>query len=652
MADFFQDERRSADPNPAAQLDPKVILWIAAIVLGLIGYLVACWYIGGHRTVHLLSGVGQEYTVTIDGTEHTVTTTHRPIELAEGTHEIVITGPIGPAVGTGESEQPLADALELTTQTCTFSTGFFSRPFKEWTFVLNPDRAAVLQVSHWLFAENPQEHEDELEPDTLHTAQLLHKFESIEYPFETAPDQLEVSSSSSVRKVEELHALDLFDENEGLSPFSLGFIFSQGNVPEADSKQTLQTLALAAPDDESRLIAAMMSTDDAGFYKLRTGDRPVRRVWHERYQQNAEDKEAVRAEYETMAAAEPDNVELASLVVNTLPEEEKADALQSLVRRYPAYAAAHYELARLLHEQGNFENAAAAYEQAVAAHPNDPARFAAGKQVLGVAGDLEGLEKLIDWSRSQPEEEVPAFSRTLLSIRVAGLQDDKAKAEAAVAAYEQQFPDEAGTVNTLRQIAAAALGDADTYLQMQRADYGEEGQPAELADLPFAYRIPSAIVATVHGSSSPDFPGETLDAAAAVVREINANPELATDEDRYNEYPMGNDDLLLAGLLAHLLDRPEDAALLEEAAVTSYRATEQPEVVSGLKDAVPSMDWLRRLSLRDAEKAMVIATVAMNNESLRDEGLELAERLAYDTAATRALIGALRNAISTSSSPF
>ncbi len=171
-------------------------------------------------------------------------------------------------------------------------TNFFARPFLSPTFVVNPDRAALVVWEKAHYAANPAD-----APPNEHKLagnRVVHEFSSVSHVFESFPQQIKVEGKKGTRtRVGTLAPPELPQEMMAFAALSM--------LGPDDGKAVVWRWAYAQPDNEVFLgIVANRAGDDSAAEKLkpRLADRPVLVEWHRAYQ-NLKDKDpALVAEYE------------------------------------------------------------------------------------------------------------------------------------------------------------------------------------------------------------------------------------------------------------------------------------------------------------------------------------------------------------------
>jgi tetratricopeptide (TPR) repeat protein len=229
-------------------------------------------------------------------------------------------------------------------------TNFFARPFLSPTFIVNPDRAALVVWEKAHYAANPAD-----APPNEHKLagnRVVHEFSSVSHVFEGFPQQIKVEGKKGTRtRVGTLAPPELPQEMMAFAALSM--------LGPEDGKAVVWRWAYAQPDNEVFLgIVANRAGDAAAAEQLkpRLADRPVLVEWHRAYQ-NLKDKDpGLVAEYEGYLAKEPDNGELAYLLGRIVEEPAKERELfQRAANGKPPSAYAWNALALTSLARGEFE---------------------------------------------------------------------------------------------------------------------------------------------------------------------------------------------------------------------------------------------------------------------------------------------------------
>src|SRR5262245_32629654 len=154
---------------------------VVAALAGL-AFLAASFWKGQHQQVYVVNGTAAPYSVELNGVGSNLPPSScTPVRLAQGEVNVRVIGA----------------PLDVPDQLVRISDSFWTRLLKPRTFVLNPDRAAVLQWQEVEFAVNPSGSNDRSQ---LHAGQVLHSFDGIDYAFEEYPASVDLKRGKPVLK--------------------------------------------------------------------------------------------------------------------------------------------------------------------------------------------------------------------------------------------------------------------------------------------------------------------------------------------------------------------------------------------------------------------------------------------------------------------
>lgn len=343
--DFFVDD---------SDLGIKTRLIGPAIALLLIMfYFYSAFTSVNDRPVHLTNGTAAPYSVEINGTTYEIPAfTHRRITLDEGKYTLTM-----------ESRNN-----ELKNQKFELKTPFFSRPFIETDFVLNPDHQAIIYKQKMIYSEYaPDESEN---PYSYYSGDLLYSFRDIDYPFYTAPKSIQISEGSSVTKYG-LGLLDEFDsewepidaaarvlDRSSYSKFIVDYYIDNPNNGNA-----LQALSAAVKND---------SVID--ILKPFLDDIPVLTEAHRHYQDCMElarkDDQLVN-EYQKRLEKNPENSTLLYLTGRLLTGNEANKYYEKALNGDTPNPYAYNALAWGYTAEGDFKKALPLVEKAVSLNPDN-----------------------------------------------------------------------------------------------------------------------------------------------------------------------------------------------------------------------------------------------------------------------------------------
>ncbi len=242
-----------------------------------------------HRTLHVINGFAQPVQVTIDGGPPVTITQRTPIALSEGTHQLVLSGPV-------TKQQP----IEL-------HSGYWSRWTHSPIWVFNVEKLAAVRADTIYYAIVPRPPESKWLGDSE-----LSFVPHVDYEFTDPPQQMRVEGKNTT--VTKIHV--------GLSPTppSTTFLGLTGGSSAHDSNVAL-TFAeghlTRSPNDDSLLL--MYATRPKGaanelrvleFLKAGLWRKPISIGWHRAYQHQksiAANEAALAAEYDAQLAQDPND---------------------------------------------------------------------------------------------------------------------------------------------------------------------------------------------------------------------------------------------------------------------------------------------------------------------------------------------------------
>jgi tetratricopeptide (TPR) repeat protein len=278
------------------------------VALLAIGTLANMAYMGQRRTLHLLSGLDVPVTLQVDDQAPLTVAAHERVVVAEGTHNIAISGPIQ-AKYTMAVESP-----------------FWTRLFKNPVWVVNVGGTAALAQLQVHYSANP------LKPTVaVLSGQTTMAFPHIDYPFEEPPKSMKLSNRNDVITKSALVTMQA-------PPRA---VISQ----IADSQQALGTLEAfltTRPNDGmlfhvyQEMSQRAKATERAeSFLKTGLERRPVEMNWHRTYQNLLEESGRTNesiAIYDAALSKEPANGILIYLRARLEDDPEKADAMYERAR--------------------------------------------------------------------------------------------------------------------------------------------------------------------------------------------------------------------------------------------------------------------------------------------------------------------------------
>ena len=318
---------------------------VAAALL-LAAYLVVAWVQGMSRQVFVVNGLGKPYTVLLNGERYDLTPQRATaVRLPEGRVRVEI-----------------ADApAGIEPETVTIATSLWTRPFSGATFVINPDRAAVLEKIRVFYADiHRSSHQPQV---TLAAGQVLHRFDGLDYVFEPLPDQITVSDKSDAVARD---ALGVYGQDYGFSPAMalMNAMDELGPKAAATAAKVHLLMEPGVSDDEYLSVLGRTMEPDAmrDFLGSRLEQRPVQMQWHRAYQQamRAADRLAdAEQQYSAMLEKEPGNSDLMYLLARVVEAPQRgADLCQRAIAAPKPSGWAHYWLGGYYLAAGEFESGA------------------------------------------------------------------------------------------------------------------------------------------------------------------------------------------------------------------------------------------------------------------------------------------------------
>ena len=258
-------------------------------------------------SVELVNGLNEPYEVVIQSkTYHLDPFEHEVIKVAEGEIPIKMT-------------HPIAGVQETTV---TINRPILTRLFDSRTHVLNPDRCALLYWEQAIYRVEPVE--GEAGDYKLHTGSPHYVFNGLDYPFKEFPEEVSLSSSSSMATKERL---ELIQPKSSLDAINI--------VSSLNSQQKLpflrNYLKYHAKDDLALGVYIFSENPSQArtFLSAYLSKRPLLINWHRSYQTLLENKELpfLLETYRALLEKEPENKSLQYLLARIEPDRATAVAL-------------------------------------------------------------------------------------------------------------------------------------------------------------------------------------------------------------------------------------------------------------------------------------------------------------------------------------
>ncbi|MFL5245815.1 MAG: tetratricopeptide repeat protein [Gemmataceae bacterium] len=412
---------------------------LVLLVGSVIAYLGSALWIGHNRKVYLVNGLDKPYTVSVNGAEHTLgPQTATPVRIPEGTVSVEFP----------DGKVPFEPAQ------CEIESNFWSRPFVSRTFVINPDRLAIIAREETTYSDNPQNFDP---PPEVHVGELLCTFSGLDFEFTEFPSSMNASKGASITKSRV--TLDRIATPQQ----RIGLLASYGTP--AQQIDYAKRLLQVDPGNTLFLywIAATADPEEAlDFLKTRLDKRPIQVEWHRAYQTVMERTHPdvdLRVRYRQLAADSKNHPEALYLLgIVEYPEQRKTLYLQA-AEANPPCVQAFQDLGVMALAQGRFPDAVRWLEKAVKSPSSDPD----GTNFLISHFYHQALLANKEYDRLLAELEKPlktgagGYKDSTQIMRTAAIKGDNAKAEAAL----QE------TLAPFARLAAKSKEAWETSLQLQ-----------------------------------------------------------------------------------------------------------------------------------------------------------------------------------------
>jgi predicted Zn-dependent protease len=358
---------------------------------------ILCWYLGtaiwlGYaRKVHFVNGTSAPYTVSINGESR---------DLLPGVATAI-------RVPEGEITTDLnAPGLPVETIECHIETPFFSRPFANHTFVINPDRAAVIMWEEVEYAAKPP---PGTPPTRFHLGKVLHAFEGIDYEFTPFPETVPLEKGHSVKKT----GISLLANLNSEARISV----AERTLSPNEQIDYGKRLATLTPRDEISLywvVSKLPDADALEFLKARLADRPLLVEWHRAYQHimdRAHPEQNLVPEYKKNAAENSQNPDAIYLLarISDHDMDESDRLLRQAADASPPSAYALHALAYNALIQARFSEAVAWSEKAMRLAPYNVVINTGYREALSAAGKYDELISLLREDQNVPGRKVTAL---------------------------------------------------------------------------------------------------------------------------------------------------------------------------------------------------------------------------------------------------
>ncbi len=436
-------------------------------VLAVLAYLGVAWFMGQSRTVYLVNGLDQQYTVWLNGEEYLL----RP------------KAPLQARVSEGPVEiKTEMRAGEPVVEKATLSTPLLTRPFVPRTIVINPDGAAVLvQVRTYYSADDdPVTDHDDAGPTRFEAGKPVMLFTGVEFPFQPFPKSIKMDSGTDAVARDRLTLLDM-ESPTPISPMEK-IVFASKVAGRESARRVAEAYVRLHPTDLICLsMLARFATPAQQVEFLQGGlDRePLHIEWH-RFYQNAMSElgrdNALITEYDARLAKSPNDPVLIYLAGRVQLDLAKTTAMfRRAVAGPNPCAYAYYGLGGDALTNGRFADAVAMARKAGALQPANLAFLTQLNDSLMANGQYqEALQQLSDF-RAVTAEAMSMWS-TLREIELYSAMKQPAAVQAAVergiarATADAGEPDAASSA-MLRGYAAYFADNTPEYLTLMKGSH-------------------------------------------------------------------------------------------------------------------------------------------------------------------------------------
>jgi tetratricopeptide (TPR) repeat protein len=547
------------------------------IVLALAGYALLSLIEGRRQLVYLVNGLDKPYSVSINGTTYLLPPqSHMLYRLGQGDLNI----------------QPV-DKIAGSAQTGSMRTPFLSRPFTSHTFIINPDRTAILRRSQVFYSVGGTTPSS----NTYFAGQAVYDFPGLDYNFEEMPHSLKLESNSS-----EVSKIGLYLVGAGRSVDPATMLIGLSNEIGASKAVDIARRRLDADPaqvDYLKVLEAQMPSQELGDY-LRGGlaARPVRMEWHRVYQEvmsRAGADDQIETDYNAMLAAEPGNTDLIYLTGRATRNMPKRVALfQKAAAADCGYA--QYSLAMYYLANGQTTPAADAASKSMQLLRGDWQIVMRGRYALMADGRFDDALKS---AAAQEMDPLPAgFYAYLDEIYIQNQRGKRAEVETAIQLLK-------GTVTR---------GTNETF---------ESAENRLRADLDYANGNASSFAKR---NLSAHNPGDRFKAQLT-------QGDLAAAERDLRLLPNDADAQLLFYIAAASKNRTDLAAPHLKAAIDLLRQEEFDErQFAAALEGTGKMPLADVLELTDSpeQKMLIVTALGLHDPSARDACFALGRKLLYD----------------------
>jgi tetratricopeptide (TPR) repeat protein len=431
---------------------PRLVAPVLLLVaLGI--FTVVSFGKAGARPVYFVNGLTRAYDIEVNGKRYS---------LGAGSRQLIL------KVKEGEVRVRVPDAsLQIPEQVCRVETSFWSRPFVDSHFVINPDQAAILYVERTEYSATPDY--DRVLPVTIHTGRLLYDFSEVDYLFQEFPSSLTGSTGSGTIEKKRLG-------QQPVEPVGEAFLVLLRNAGKEGAGRFALRQLEATPEKTEvlpYLCYALPPEEALAFIRPRLERRPVSVEWHRHYQDlmGAQNPgHDLYDEYKALYQEQPDDVQRIYLLGRVAPEREEARRL--LRRAAEASPPSVWALQALAYDamcEADFRAALEYARKAIALAPGEENFRVHESEALLALGEYDTLiKRAAEGREGRPGD----FALVKEEAHLRACRGDLAGARALVDTYMATMPPQVGPLTrgqlraSLDAAVAYAAGDASKYAAM------------------------------------------------------------------------------------------------------------------------------------------------------------------------------------------
>lgn len=352
-------------------------------ILGAVGLAILLFFFGnaflqGHQAdVYLVNGLGRPYEVMVNGKAYSLSkNSHREITLPEGNVSVEVTD----------------RALKIEPETLQLKSSFWTRPFRDRIYIINPDTIALIEWNKVYYHENVSKAP---EPEwKMYYGESLYEVDEIDFPFKRLPDEITTSDSYGA---EARIQIKLFDKDQ-IAGEQLSYMIE--DLFGYESKVDYMKKALCYEPENLRYLYNLYEQTDVETFieTIRPGLDvvPVRVEWHRMYQTAMDitdpDYDLI-SEYEQRLDQMPDNPAMQYLYGRAQTDYEQGIAwFKKSIQGANPSPHGYYALGYGCMSCAEYQTAAEHYAKALELYSGNPAFDAGYFEALVASNQLDQAE--------------------------------------------------------------------------------------------------------------------------------------------------------------------------------------------------------------------------------------------------------------------